>query len=201
MPTPTRRWIIPLFPSSRRAARPARASRSCRPRIEGLERRTVLSVTIAPTNINGNGYAGLHFGQSGGYTPPDTNGAPGPCHYVKTVNQEIALVTSKSNGSPNTITSLSTFWFTTGDLPRADSGSGLSDPVVAYNDQIGRFIVGDQDVDSNTHVSRFDLAVSKTSSPSSLGASDWTFYQINTTQSGYDADFPGNFGYNHDAFV
>ena len=201
MPTPSRRGIIPLFPSSRRAVRPVRAARACRPRFEGLERRTVLSVTIASTNVNGNGYAGLDFGESGGYTPPDSNGAAGPSDYVETVNQEIALTTSKSNGSPNTIASLGTFWFTTGGLPRADSGSGLSDPVVTYDDQIGRFIVGDQDVDFNTHVSRFDLAVSKTSSPASLGASDWTFYQINTTQTGYDADFPGNFGYNHDAFV
>src|SRR5262249_8470678 len=32
-------------------------------------------------------------------------------------------------------------------------------------------------------------------------AADWTFYKITTTQSGYDADYPGNFGYNHDAFV
>src|SRR5207247_1535248 len=27
------------------------------------------------------------------------------------------------------------------------------------------------------------------------------FYQISTTESGLDADYPGNFGYNHDAFV
>ena len=66
--------------------------------------------------------------------------------------------------------SLSTFWFTTGGLAHADSGSGLSDPVVTYNDQIGRFIVGDQDVNFNTHVSRFDIAVSKTSNPASLSA-------------------------------
>src|SRR6185437_4202491 len=80
-------------------------------------------------------------------------------------------------------------------------GSGLSDPIVVYDDQIGRFIVGDQDVDFNTHVSTFDLAVSKSPTPGSLTGLDWTFYQIKTTASGYDADYPGNFGYNHDAFV
>ena len=53
----------------------------------------------------------------------------------------------------------------------------------------------------NTHVSTFDIAVSKTSSPATLGTADWNFYQINTTETGFDADYPGNFGYNHDAFV
>src|SRR5262249_41227208 len=98
-------------------------------------------------------------------------------------------------------TPLSTFFFTTGGLAHADSGSSLSDPVVTYNDQIGRFVIGDQDVNFSTHVSTFDIAVSKSSSPASLGTADWTFYRIVTTESGFDADFPGNFGYNHDAFV
>ncbi len=72
---------------------------------------------------------------------------------------------------------------------------------MVYNDQIGRFIVDDQDVNFNTHRSTFDIAVSKSSSPSTLTTTDWTFYQIITTESGYDADYPGNVGYNHDAFV
>jgi uncharacterized repeat protein (TIGR01451 family) len=191
MHTLSRRWLAPVSSSS---ARTRRAARSSRPRLEGLEHRTVLSVSV------GSSFAGLDFNHSGGYVPPDTNAAAGPSSYVETVNQTVALY-AKSNGSQTASASLSTFWFTTGGLPHADSGSGLSDPVVTYDDQIGRFIVGDQDVDFNTHVSRFDLAVSKTSTPASLGTADWTFYQINTTESGYDADFPGNFGYNHDAFV
>src|SRR5262249_8802013 len=83
----------------------------------------------------------------------------------------------------------------------ADSGSGLSDPIVTYDEQIGRFIVGDQDVNFNSHVSAFDIAVSRSNNPTTLSASDWKFYKIITTESGYDADYPGNFGYNHDAFV
>src|SRR5439155_9995461 len=93
------------------------------------------------------------------------------------------------------------FLFTTGGLTRAGAGSFLSDPVVAYDELIGRFIVGDTDVNFSTHVSSFDLAVSKSNNPTTLSASDWTFYKINTTESGFDADYPGNFGYNHDAFV
>jgi uncharacterized repeat protein (TIGR01451 family) len=169
--------------------------------LERLEDRSLLSVTIAPTNNGGNGYAALDFNHSGGYVPPDTNGAAGPTSYVETVNQTVALYGSKASGSPATTASLSTFWFTTGKLGRADGGSGLSDPVVSYDDPIGRFVVADQDVDFNTHVSRFDIAVSKTSNPTTLGTSDWTFYQVNTTQANEDADYPGNFGYNHDALV
>jgi uncharacterized repeat protein (TIGR01451 family) len=169
--------------------------------VELLEDRTLLSVTIASTNNNGQGYAALDFNHSGGYVPPDTDGAAGPSSYVETVNQTVALYGNKSTGTPATTAALSTFWFTTGGLPHADSGSSLSDPVVTYNDAIGRFIVGDQDINFSTHVSRFDIAVSKTSTPAALGTADWTFYSVVTTQSGFDADYPGNFGYNHDATV
>jgi uncharacterized repeat protein (TIGR01451 family) len=169
--------------------------------LEQLEERAVPTVTIAATNNSGQGYVGLSFNQSGGYVPPDTVGAAGPTNFVETVNQTVAIYSPKATGASAATASLSTFWFSTGGLPHADGGSGLSDPVVTYNDQIGRFIVGDQDVDFNTHVSRFDIAVSKSSSPATLGTADWKFYSIVTTESGFDADYPGNFGYNHDAFV
>jgi len=168
-------------------------------RIEALEDRTVPSVSIL--NNGGSGYVGLGFNQSGGYVPPDTCGAAGPAAYVETVNQSVALYPSKSTGAGGVTDSLSHFFFTTGGLTRADSNSGLSDPIVAYDEQIGRFIIGDQDVNFNTHVSAFDIAVSRTSNPTTLSAADWKFYRVTTTESGFDADYPGNFGYNHDAFV
>jgi PKD repeat protein len=152
-------------------------------------------------NNGGNGYAALDFTQSGGYTPPDTQGAAGPSVYVETVNQEIAVYGPKATGASIIKSSLSAFLFTVGGLPHADANSGLSDPVVLYNDQIGRFIIGDQDVNFHTHVSRFHLAVSRTSTPATLTTADWNFYSIVTTESGYDADYPGNLGYNHDATV
>ena len=181
---------------SRSARRPqSRLACAARFGIEPLELRTLLSVSIL------HDYTGIDFNNSGGYVPPDTSGAAGPSSYVETVNQAVRLFTAKTTNSPAVSSSLSSFLFSTGGLPRADSTSGLSDPVVAYDEQIGRFIIGDQDVNFNTHVSRFDIAVSTTSTPTSLGAADWKFYSITTTESGFDADFPGNFGYNHDAFV
>jgi uncharacterized repeat protein (TIGR01451 family) len=194
-------WLKVLSRSTPARGRQRSDCRGHRPALERLEDRTLPSVTIASTNNNGNGFAALDFNHSGGYVPPDTDGAAGPTNYVETVNQTVAIYSPKSTGASSTLSSLSNFWFTVGGLGHADSGSGLSDPVVTYNDQIGRFIVADQDVDFNTHVSRFDIAVSKTSSPGTLTTSDWTFYQVNTTESGFDADYPGNFGYNHDATV
>ena len=127
--------------------------------LERLEDRRVFSVSIF--NNGGNGFSGLSFSQSGGYVPPDATGAAGPSAYVETVNQALAIYANKATGAGAITDSLSHFFFTTGGLSRADSGSGLSDPIVAYDEQIGRFIVGDQDVNFTTHVSAFDLAVSK----------------------------------------
>lgn len=167
--------------------------------IQTLEVRTLLSVSVL--NNSGNGFSGLSFNQSGGYVPPDTNGAAGPSAYVETVNQSLALYTSKDTGSGAVTDSLSHFFGTTGHLTPADSGAGFSDPVIVYDEQIGRFIVGDQNVNFSTHVSSFDIAVSRSNNPATLSSSDWAFYKITTTESGFDADYPGNMGYNHDALV
>lgn len=191
-----RRWLQRLtFSPRRRIRRP----RSGLVGIQTLEVRTLLSVSVV--NNAGQGYAGLSFNQSGGYVPPDTNGAAGPSAYVETVNQTVALYANKSTGAGAVTDSLSHFFLTTGRLTPADSGAGFSDPVITYDEQIGRFIIGDQNIDFNTHVSTFDLAVSRTNNPTSLSASDWAFYEITTTESGFDADYPGNLGFNHDALV
>ena len=157
---------------------------------------------VSIINNAGHGYPGLDFNQSGGFTPPDSNGAAGPVVYVETVNQEIAIFSPKSTGSTEVSDSLQHFFYTQGGLPPSDSSSGLSDPIIIYDELIGRFIVGDQDVDfGSSHLSNFLFAVSKTSTPATLTAADWNFYSISTTESGFDADYPGNFGYNGDAWV
>jgi hypothetical protein len=149
-------------------------------------------------------FNGLGFPDSGGYVPPDSCGAAGTVKYVETVNQTLRI--TNLNGSSPVTDSFSHFWYTTGGLTKTSSSSFLSDPIVMWDDQIQRFIVGDQDVDGTNFISNFDLAVSKTASPSSLTTADWFFGQVNTTENNgtnaiYDADYPGNFGFNHDAFV
>ena len=98
--------------------------------------------------------------------------------------------------------SLGDFFFTQGGLSHASMSSALSQPIVIYDELMSRFIVGDQDIDFTTHVSNFVIAVSKTSAPATLTATGfWNFYAISTSEMGYDADYPGNVGYNADAFV
>src|SRR5579872_1085798 len=157
-------WLRRLSATSRSAT--CRRKR-CNPfGIQTLEVRTLLSVSVL--NNSGNGFSGLSFNQSGGYVPPDTNGAAGPSAYVETVNQSLAIYASKNTGSGAVTDSLSHFFGTTGHLAAADSGAGFSDPVVTYDEQIGRFIVGDQNIDFNTHVSVFDIAVSRSNNPTTL---------------------------------
>jgi autotransporter-associated beta strand protein len=169
---------------------------------------TASAPVIAPTNNNGNGYIGLSFGSTQGFIPPDTNGAAGPASYVESVNQSVAIFTPKATGTAVISDTFDHFFPVVGNLPAADSGSFFSDPITVYDDNLagngptdGRFIVGDQDVDFSSHVNVFDIAVSKSANPATLTAADWNFYQINTTESGFDSDYPGNFGYTKDAFV
>jgi hypothetical protein len=136
-----------------------------------------------------------------GFVPPDTCGAAGPTSYVETINLDLAIFTSKTTNTPSVTDSLSDFFFTQGGLPRASGSSGLSDPITVWDDLANRFIVGVQDVDNSNHVSTFDLAVSRSASPATLTTADWFFYQVNTTEANHDSDYPGNFGYNADAFV
>ncbi|HEX3151821.1 MAG TPA: dockerin type I domain-containing protein [Gemmataceae bacterium] len=175
--------------------------RRCALRFETFEDRIQPAVAILPSNASGNGYAALDFNSSGGYVPPDTSGAAGPNAYIETVNQEVALYGNKSTGGSPQLDSLDHFWRTVGGLPHISGSAFFSDPIVVYDEKISRFIIGDQDVDFTNHVSNFDIAVSKSNNPTTLTTADWRFYTVTTTQANFDADYPGNFGYNADAFV
>jgi hypothetical protein len=70
---------------------------------------------------------------------------------------------------------------------------------MAYDEVTGQFIVGT--LDFNGTASAMDLAVSKNSNPTTLDKSSWNFYQIITSEANEFTDYPGNLGYNADAFV
>jgi hypothetical protein len=148
-----------------------------------------------------NSYSGLDINSTQGFVPPDPQGAVGPSSYVETVNQSVALYPQKTSNAGSITDTLRHFYTTVGGLAKTDSSSGLSDPVIVFDEFTQQFVIGDQDVDSSTHLSNFDIAVSKTANPASLTTTDWRFYQINTTEAGFDADYPGNLGYNADGFV
>jgi len=192
------RWLGKLRGWLRKPFRSRSTIRQClyrRLEVEPLESRLTPNVTLLSS------YQGINANNSGGYVPPDTQGAAGPTSYVETTNQEIALYTPKNTGASSISDSLGNFFYVQGRLPQTDTGSELSDPVVTWDEQIQRFIVGDTDVDDNTHASNFDLAVSKSASPTTLTSADWNFFQVKTTENGYNADYPGNLGWNADALV
>jgi hypothetical protein len=71
---------------------------------------------------------------------------------------------------------------------------------------VQRFLIAEQDVDTTRHISNMDLAVSTSSDPKTLTSADWYFYQVRTTENNradqvFDANYPGNLGYNADALV
>jgi hypothetical protein len=110
---PRRGLRKPKLPNCRRALR-----------LEWLEDRTVPAVSI----LNGGGTAGLNDATSGNYVPPDPNGAAGPAAYVETTNQAIELFPTKGFGNNGLTDGLDHFFFTTGGLSRADSGSAIDYP-------------------------------------------------------------------------
>jgi uncharacterized repeat protein (TIGR01451 family) len=152
-----------------------------------------------PTDTVSSSITGLDFNHSGGDTPPDTNAAAGPSGVVETVNQEVAIY--NRSGTQTTKDNFNHFWTSTGGLGRTTGSSILSDCAVVYDDHVGRFVIEDVDVDTTTLASNIDIAVSKTNNPTTLTKADWNFYQVNTSESLYLADYPGNIGFNDGAVV
>lgn len=203
-----------------------------RPFFERLEERCPPAISVVTS------YPGLTFAQEAGVgqgLPADTSVAVGIDRIVETANQSIQVY-FKINGNPINANplALDTFFYNNPNLvqhpqlnlPRPPGPSRLSDPVVVWDNIHQRFIVGDQDVNTTftnadqtqNHISRFNIAVSRDTTPDSLNAwnpntntGEWFFYQVTTTENNstqnlignavYDADFPGNFGFNADAFV
>jgi hypothetical protein len=137
----------------------------------------------------------------GGYYPPDSQAAAGPTVVINTVNQAIGIF-DKTTGNRLVTAPLPTFFASQPNV------GFFSDPVVAYDDNLGRFIVGDSSINTSNGTSVQELAISTSSNPATLTSSDWTFYHFTTTEPngggpGVSAwgDFPDKVGFNADAIV
>ncbi len=180
---------------------------------------TVIGSTGQPLTISTN-YNALNYGQSAallggvGSTPPDSQGAVGPNSYIEAINDAVAIY-SPNTGTANPVTdSLDDFFAVQGNLPDPNPndpfGNFFTDPFVVFDEQTQRFVVGIMEADpgpqflaqsTGNNSSVLDLAVSKSSNPTTLQTSDWNFYQINTTEANEFSDYPGNAGYNGGALV
>ncbi len=178
-----------------------RRSRFTQLAMEQLEPRMLLAVNIL--NGSGSGFAG-----NGGGGPPDETGAAGPNSYMEATNSTVTIFNKETGGIVNQA-NIFNFFYTVGGLTQIDAGScGVCDSTLVFDNLMGadgRFIVGDIDINQTTNVSQYIFAVSTTSSPATLTAADWNFYQITTTTGPAGntewTDYPGNPGFNKDAFV
>ena len=106
-----------------------------RPRVEILEDRSMLAVDL------GASFDGLDFAGTGDGAPPDTIAAAGPGYVVEMVNTDIAIYTK--TGTKVFQQDLGTFFSS------VRTGTFLSDPVVVYDEQAGRFLVGVLDLSAS----------------------------------------------------
>ena len=172
----------------RKRGRRVAAATAC---AEILERRTLLSVTL------GSNYTGMHYPDSGGFVPPDTNAATGPNQVVEVVNNTISFY-DKSAGTRLFQQQLHDFFSPVGAGPEL----ALTDPVVKYDELAGRFVVQVLEISEATQQAYIDFAVSDTSDPRG-GFSKMQRLNITETDSvgrSYFGDFD-KLGYNADAWV
>jgi uncharacterized repeat protein (TIGR01451 family) len=180
---------------------------------------TVIGSTGQAITISTN-YNAISYGQSAtllggvGSTPPDNQGAVGPDSFIEAVNDAIAIYNPRTSAANPTTDSLDDFFTVQGNLPDPNPndpfGNFITDPFVVFDQQTQRFVVGVMEVDpgpqfeaqsTGNNSSVLDLAVSKSSNPTTLKTTDWNFYQVNTTETNEFSDYPGNAGYNGGALV
>ena len=113
-------------------------------------------------------------GQCGGGTPPDTNGAVGPNHYIQAVNTAYGIY--NKTGTLLASFTENALWAGSGTFC---DGNGGGDPVVIYDALADRWILTNLAFTGNGTVGPFYecVAVSQTSDPVSGG---WYLYAIRT---------------------
>jgi len=207
-------WISLLTPATLPAAEPANPKIAPIRRLPGFteakkraeeERKAkeaeVLQYKLAPQPrfpIVTKGFAGMDFNDTPGFVPPDTHAATGPDHIVETVNTTVAVF-NRTTGANLFQQDLSDFFSSVG------ATTNLSDPVVAYDEQAGRFFIGVINFGPSGNTSNLLYAVSDSSDPT---AGFTEMHSINVTELGNSgcpkqtvtADFT-RVGWNADAHV
>ncbi|MFO0842063.1 MAG: hypothetical protein U0797_06625 [Gemmataceae bacterium] len=137
-----------------RASQPGRGRpKQFRPQLLALEDRTTPAVAIQRS------FTGLAFPDSnGGFVPPDTTAAAGPNHVVHAVNNSVAIY-NKNTGQRVLFQSAATF------MGAGSVQADLFDPVVTYDEGVGRFFVFYVAENDNAATAQLFVAVSNTANP------------------------------------
>jgi hypothetical protein len=143
-----------------------------------------------PSLTIGQNFTGSRFSANSSATPPDSNGAIGPVHFVEFINGSFAVY-NKSTGQNVLRMSDVRFWTNAGvPLP---AHSGVSDPRLIYDPAVQRWFGSMVDFDSNATPdptlkgNDFLLAVSDTADPTST----WHGWLLRADpDNGTFADFP-----------
>ncbi len=177
-----------IIGSVSRRRRPARRVLLAKPclRLEPLEDRSLPSALP--------GFAGLAFSDDPRFIPPDTHAAVGPDHVVEVVNASVAVF-DKDTRAKLFQRQLQPFF------ARVGAATPTFDPVVAYDELSGRFIVATLEQVPGNQTSFVDVAVSNTSNPLD-GFAEMHRIELTEVAGGQRtfADYP-KIGYNADAIV
>jgi len=130
-----------------------------------------------------------------GCTPPDTQMAVGPSSVISGVNSAFSIL-NKTGGTIAAPVEGNVFFASV--LKPGQKYRG--DPQTIYDDQSNRFYVAGFELNTTFTTGSLDLAVSKTSNPLTLTATDWFFYRFDSVgEAGTQfPDFP-KIGFNKDA--
>lgn len=129
-----------------------------------------------------NKFNGIHFGQSGGFVPPDTQIGAGPDQLLQAVNSVIQLTDKK--GKKAITRTANEHW-------GEDPDEFLFDPKVVYDPLSERFFLIYLLLDDSPRRSFIMLSVSRSSTPETLDADDWCNYKIKSKKGPTWADYPG----------
>jgi hypothetical protein len=170
---------------------------------------------VQPASVYGpnvlNSFPGMDFHGTGQGEPPDSNAAAGPNYVVETVNQQFTIF-NKTTGTVQATASFASFFSglpNHGQTAPPHGSVEFSDPVATYDDNSGRFIMGDSFVDSARGDSVEDIAVSTSSNPTTATTADWMLFQFHTGEgtpgatstTAFWGDFPGKIGFNAETIV
>src|SRR6266478_4186019 len=143
-----------------------------------------------PTMSIGQNFTSSTFFVNSQATPPDSNGAIGPRHFVEFINGSFAVYNKTNGQNVKRVTDLH-FWSTAGVSLSTDSA--VTDPRIIYDPTVQRWFASMVDFDANAPVdpslesNDFLLGVSATSDPT--GAWHGFLFQADP-DTGYFADFP-----------